>query len=39
VFECYCVPVLTYGAETWTWIRVDTGRQMAVEARFVRCRR
>jgi hypothetical protein len=28
------MPILTYGADTWTWTRADIGRQIAVEIRF-----
>jgi uncharacterized protein involved in cysteine biosynthesis len=30
------MPILTYGAETWTWIMADISRIMAVEMRFLK---
>jgi hypothetical protein len=36
VFKSYCVPILTYGAEAWTWTKADISRLTAAETQFLR---
>jgi hypothetical protein len=33
LLESYYLPILTYGAETWTWAKTGISRLMAAELR------
>jgi hypothetical protein len=34
LFKSYNMPILRYGAETWTWIKAGISRQTTAEVRF-----
>jgi hypothetical protein len=36
LFKSYCMPILTYGAETWTWTKASINRLVAAEMGFLR---
>jgi hypothetical protein len=36
LFKSYCMPILTYGAETWIWTKADISRLMAADMKFLR---
>jgi hypothetical protein len=36
LFKSYYMPILMYGAETWTWTKADISRLMTEDMRFLK---